>query len=84
MILEGNSDSNLNGTDQNSLTKISPEGKLWVAKVNIVSSQLCRILYFVNTYWISFSFAKIKDNHMQDSYGKCAYALNDLKLRTAS
>lgn len=51
--------------------------------MNIVDSQLCRTLYFVNTSWISFSFAEIKDNSIQDSNGKSAYALTDLKLRTA-
>ena len=49
--------------------------------MNIVNSQLCRILYFINTSRTSFTV--VKDNSIQDSYVKSAYALSDLKLRAA-
>lgn len=48
--------------------------------MNTVNSQLCRILYFMNTSRTDFNFAVIKGNSIQDSHVKSAYALTDLKL----
>lgn len=43
--------------------------------MNIVNSQLCRILYFINTSRTSFGFAVVTDNSTQDSDVKSACAL---------